>query len=29
MAGFFTPGQPITKPEDAFLLARTPFTVRQ
>jgi len=28
MAGFFTPGQPITKPEDAFLLATSPFTVR-
>jgi hypothetical protein len=28
MAGFFTPGQPITGPQDAFLLATTPFTVR-
>jgi hypothetical protein len=28
MAGFFTPGQPVTKPEDAFLLATSPFTIR-
>ena len=27
MAGFFDPSQPITKPEDAFLLARSPFTI--
>ncbi|MDD5556414.1 MAG: PQQ-binding-like beta-propeller repeat protein [bacterium] len=27
MAGFFTPGQPVTKPEDAFLLATTPFRI--
>jgi hypothetical protein len=28
MAGFFTPGQPVTKPEDAFLLATSPFVIR-
>jgi hypothetical protein len=27
MAGFFTPGQPIRGPQDAFLLAAAPFTL--
>ena len=28
MAGFFAPGQSVTKPEDAFLLATSPFTIK-
>lgn len=28
MAGFFTPGKPISGPQDAFLLATGPFTIQ-
>jgi hypothetical protein len=28
MAGFFAPGRPISGPQDAFLLATSPFAIR-